>query len=52
MKLFNRLAWFAVEDDRIRLNYFRPFDEAVFMNNVICFEECFIRGIVYDAYGK
>jgi len=34
MKLFNRLAWFAVEDDRIRLNYFRPFDEAVFMNNV------------------
>jgi selenocysteine-specific elongation factor len=39
MRLFERLSWFFIDEDRIRLKDFEPFDESVFMRNVTALKE-------------
>lgn len=39
MKLFAKKNWIAIDDDRIKLTDFEPFDETRFMNNVTSLRE-------------
>ncbi len=34
LKLMQRLSWITIDDDRVRLNDFAPFDESLFLANV------------------
>ena len=34
LKLMQKLSWITIDDDRVRLNDFAPFDESLFLANV------------------
>ncbi len=39
MRLFQRFSWIVIDDDRVRLKDFEPFDEFRFMSNVTALRE-------------